>query len=73
MGVPAAEASSELLFRNSDSPPQSLGTKDQAIKQAAIARLPDMRRQLKKLQGVVDELVSRNGRSVVDNSPSETS
>ena len=47
--------------------------RDQAIIQIAIARLPDMRKQLKKLQGAVDGIVSRNGRSLAANSPSETS
>ena len=47
--------------------------RDQAIRLATIARLPDMRRQLKKLQGAVDEIVSRNGRSAVGNDPNETS
>ena len=35
--------------------------RDQGLRQAAIAKLPDMRRQLKKLQSAVDKIVSRNG------------
>jgi UDP-3-O-[3-hydroxymyristoyl] glucosamine N-acyltransferase len=43
--------------------------RDQKVKQVAFAKLPEMRRQLKKLQGAVDQIVSRNGRPVVGNVP----
>ena len=45
--------------------------RDQKIKQAVFAKLPEMRRQLKKLQGAIDEIVSRNGRPLVGNGPNE--
>ncbi len=41
--------------------------RDQKIRLVAFARLPQMRRQLKKLQGAVDDMVSRNGGSTAKN------
>lgn len=46
--------------------------RDQKIKQVAFAKLPEMRRQLKKLQGAIDEIVSRNGRPLVGSGPNGT-
>ena len=37
--------------------------RDQKIRQVAFARLPEMRKQLRKLQGAVDGIVSQNGGS----------
>jgi UDP-3-O-[3-hydroxymyristoyl] glucosamine N-acyltransferase len=47
--------------------------RDQKIKQVAFAKLPEMRRQLRKLQGAVDQIVSRNGTPAVGNGPNGTS
>ena len=37
--------------------------RDQKMRLVALAKLPEMRRQLKRLQGIVDEIVSQNGGS----------
>ena len=53
--------------RRARRPPRMIGIpatpeRDQKIKQAALSKLPEMRRQLKQLQPTVDELLSDRGR-----------
>ena len=47
--------------------------RDQKIKQAALAKLPEMRRQLKKMQSAINKITSDNGRPLVANGRNDAS